>query len=102
MDQQDDSIKRKIPIRKILTIYFKASRKRVLSMLIISSIFFLLLSSIVIVSFSIYQDSFYSYIETNHNWLNDNKLIVQSRLHIKESEELELNHLMLKEHLSLI
>lgn len=94
MDQQDGSKEHQIPFRKILAIYFKASRKRVLSMLIISSIFFLLLTSIVIVSYSIYQDSFYSYIETNHNWLNDNKISVASYVRIEESEKIESNYLM--------
>lgn len=94
MDQQDGSKEHQIPIRKILAIYFKASRKRVLSMLIISSIFFLLLTSIVIVSYSTYQDSFYSYIETNHNWLNDNKISVESKRGITDSVTLASNYLM--------
>jgi hypothetical protein len=94
MDQQDGSTEPQIPIRKILAIYFKASRKRVLSMLIKSSIFFLLLSSIVIVSYSIYQDSFYSYIETNHNWLNDNEISVKSRRSIEDPVTLATNYLI--------
>ncbi|NPD90567.1 MAG: hypothetical protein HGN29_17790, partial [Asgard group archaeon] len=94
MDQQDGSKEHQIPMRKILAIYFKASRKRVLSMLIISSIFFLLLTSIVIVSYSTYQDSFYSYIETNHNWLNDNKISVESKRGITDSVTLASNYLM--------
>ncbi|NPD90569.1 MAG: hypothetical protein HGN29_17800 [Asgard group archaeon] len=94
MDQQDGSTEPQIPIRKILAIYFKASRKRVLSMLIISSIFFLLLTSIVIVSYSIYQDSFYSYIETNHNWLNDNEISVESHRSLEDPVTLATNHLM--------
>ena len=94
MDQQDGSKEHQIPIRKILAIYFKASRKRVLSMLLISSIFFLLLTSIVIVSYSTYQDSFYSYIDTNHNWLNDNKISVVSKRGIKDSVTLASNYLM--------
>ncbi|MHA1185479.1 MAG: hypothetical protein ACTSSK_01185 [Candidatus Heimdallarchaeota archaeon] len=94
MDQQDESTEHRIPIRKILAIYFKASRKRVLSMLIISSIFFLLLTSVVIISFSSYQDSFYSYIETNHDWLNDNKISVESCKSIDDTVILEANHLM--------
>jgi len=94
MDQQDGSKEHQIPIRKILAIYFKASRKRVLSMLIISSIFFLLLTSIVIVSYSIYQDSFYSYIETNHNWLNDNEISVESHKSLENPVTLASNYLM--------
>ncbi len=94
MDQQDGSKEHQIPIRKILAIYFKASRKRVLSILIISSIFFLLLTSVVIVSYSVYQDSFYSYIETNHNWLNDNKISVESRGGIEDPVTLTSNYLM--------
>ncbi|MHA1555926.1 MAG: hypothetical protein ACTSPM_03230 [Candidatus Heimdallarchaeota archaeon] len=94
MSQQDGSIEHGIPIRKILAIYFKASRKRVISMLIISSIFFLILTSTVVISFSIYQDSFYNYIETNHDWLNDNKISVSSSGRIEDPEILKSNYLM--------
>ena len=94
MSQQNSSKEPHIPIRKILAIYFKASRKRVISMLIISSIFFLILTSIVVISFSIYQDSFYNYIETNHDWLNDNKISVSSNGGIEDLESLKPNYLM--------
>ncbi len=92
--QQNESTEHQMPFRKILTLYFKANKKRVVSILIISSIFFLILSTIVLVSFSLYQDSFYKYIETNHNWLNDNEISVISRGSIIDSEILTPNYLM--------
>ncbi|NHK32587.1 MAG: FtsX-like permease family protein [Asgard group archaeon] len=94
MIKQDDSVEPKISFRKVLTIYFKASRKRIISMLIISTIFFLILTSIVLISFSIYQNSFYSYIETNHDWLKDNKISVRSGGSIEDSKTLDSNYLM--------
>ncbi|HUT79708.1 MAG TPA: ABC transporter permease [Candidatus Bathyarchaeia archaeon] len=95
MDQQQDgSIEPGLPLRKILAIYFKASKKRVITMLVIGSIFFLMFSTIILVSFSLYQDSFYKYLETNHDWLNDNEISVISDGGIEDSESLASNFLM--------
>ncbi|MBN1328605.1 MAG: hypothetical protein JXA54_03940 [Candidatus Heimdallarchaeota archaeon] len=95
MDQQQNgSIEPKIPLKKILAIYFKAGKKRALSMLTIGSIFFLIFSTIILVSFSLYQDSFYTYIETDRDWLNDNKISVISDGAIEYPEILTSNFLM--------
>ncbi|NHJ85826.1 MAG: hypothetical protein FK734_10210 [Asgard group archaeon] len=92
MNQENSSIEHSIPIKKLLAIYFKISKKRIVSIIVIGSIFFLIFSSITIISFDLYQDRFYSYIEKNHDWLHDDEISIANQGTLIDSEVLVSNY----------
>ncbi|NHK32585.1 MAG: ABC transporter permease [Asgard group archaeon] len=64
--------------KKIFNIYMKTSRKRVLTTILIGAIIFLTLTSFLMIWYNFRYNSFFNYIDQNHDWLDDNKTSINS------------------------
>ncbi|NHJ48840.1 MAG: hypothetical protein FK733_13735 [Asgard group archaeon] len=79
--------------KKIFNIYLKTSRKRVLITIFTGALVFLALTSFFMIWYSYRYNSFYSYIEQNHDWLDDNKSSINSYEHLYGIYTIETDYL---------
>ncbi len=89
MSQPITTVKRNISFKKLFVIYMKTSRKRVLTTILIGAIIFLALTSFFMIWYSYRYDAFFSYIDQNHDWLDDSATSINGEEYISSSYIIE-------------
>ncbi len=93
MNQPFATMKRSISFKKLFSIYVKTSRKRILTTILIGAIIFLALTSFFMIWYSHRYNSFFSYIDQNHDWLDDNKTSIYSEEYLYGRYSIDTNYL---------
>ncbi|MHA1555924.1 MAG: hypothetical protein ACTSPM_03220 [Candidatus Heimdallarchaeota archaeon] len=89
MSQSIATVKRSISFKKLFVTYMKTSRKRVLTTILIGAIIFLALTSFFMIWYSYRYNAFFSYIDQNHDWLDDNETSIYGEEFISSSYIIE-------------
>ncbi|MHA1353721.1 MAG: hypothetical protein ACTSR1_00915 [Candidatus Heimdallarchaeota archaeon] len=94
MSQPIATVKGNISFKKLFTIYMKTSRKRVVTTILVGAIIFLALTSFFMIWYSQRYDSFFSYMDQNHDWIDDNKTSIHSVEPLHDGYSIDTNYLV--------
>ncbi|MGC9779345.1 MAG: hypothetical protein HZR80_08910 [Candidatus Heimdallarchaeota archaeon] len=78
MTNRHNPIEPSTSFRKVFAIYINTSRKRVVITIFTGALVFLALTSFFMIWYSYRYNSFYNYINQNHDWLDDGKISINS------------------------
>lgn len=79
--------------RNIFSIYFKTSKKRILITILTAALIFLALTSFFMIWYNYRYNSFFSYIDKNHNWNSDKDISIYGETYYHGPVNLEDDYL---------
>ncbi len=91
--QQSDTKESKTSFKIIFGVYFKTGKRRIITSAITGAIIFLVLTTFFMTWYSLRYDSFYNYIDQNHDWREDEKTSVFGTEYIYNSYSIGNNYL---------
>lgn len=93
--QQSDTKDGKTSFKIIFGVYLKTGKRRIITSVITGAIIFLVLTTLFMTWYSLRYDSFYTYIDQNHDWKNDEKISAYGTEYIYGEYSLDNNYLNL-------
>ncbi|MHA1555609.1 MAG: ABC transporter permease [Candidatus Heimdallarchaeota archaeon] len=91
--QQSDIKESKTSFKIIFGVYLKTGKRRIVTSVITGAIIFLVLTTFFMTWYSLRYDSFYNYIDQNHEWSKDEKISVFGTEYIYDSYSIGENYL---------
>jgi hypothetical protein len=71
----------------------KTSKKRIVTTILVGAIIFLALTSFFMIWYSQRYNTFFSYMDQNHDWIDDNKISIQSVDYLHGGFSIDTNYL---------